>query len=356
MMKIYIQYETKKSAYGGANQFIKALKKYFESLGVYVTKPSEADIILFNSSNYPYETIKKKKKNPAAIFVHRMDGPTKLYNGPDDVRDDIAYRMNNYIADATIFQSEYSKKESIRGGMVRNNFETVISNASDPLVFYNKEYEDITDRKKRIIISSFSTNIKKGFDVYKYIDETLDFGKYEVVFVGNSPIEFKNIKNLGTMNSSDLANELRRSDLYITASQKESCSNSLIEAMSCGLPVIALNDGGNPELVSEGGELFSTKEEVIPIIDKIFSDYGNYISRIKVASFDEIGKTYLKYFEYLVANCRNKKSISAREEKQLMKYLKSCGIENPMQIKSIAGRYKSKLYGYLVDKGFIKAI
>lgn len=353
-MKIYVQYETKMGAYGGANQFIKALKKYFDLHGVGTMNPSEADIILFNSSNYPYETIKKKKKYPETIFVHRMDGPTKLYNCPEDVRDNIAYKMNSYIADATIFQSEYSKKESKKGGIVENAFETVISNAPDDSVFYRKEYDERSNRKKRIIMTSFSSNMKKGFAVYKYIDDNLDFKKYEVVFVGNSPITFKNIKNLGVMDSQKLANELRRSDLYITASQKDPCSNSLIEAMSCGLPVIALNDGGHPELVLEGGELFNTKEEVIPLINKIFENYENYIGKIKITNFDETGKTYLKYFEYLVANCKMPKKVNASDIRHLKEYLKECDAEDPMAIKNLIRLYGSKVYEYLLDKGFIK--
>lgn len=353
-MKIYVQYETKMGAYGGANQFIKALEKYFNLHGVCTTKPSEADIILFNSSNYPYETIKKKKKYPETIFVHRMDGPCKLYNCLEDVRDDIAYKMNSYIADATIFQSEYSKKESKKGGIERNTFETVISNAPDASVFYRKEYDERSNRKKRIIMTSFSSNMKKGFAVYKYIDDNLDFKKYEVIFVGNSPITFKNIKNLGVMDSQKLANELRRSDLYITASQKDPCSNSLIEAMSCGLPVVALNDGGHPELVLEGGELFNTKEEVIPLINKIFENYENYIGKIKITNFDEIGKTYLKYFEYLIANCKTPKKINVKEIKYLKKYFSMCGVVDPMSVKSLLRTCRSKVYEYLLDKGFIK--
>ena len=41
-------------------------------------------------------------------------------------------------------------------------------------------------------------------------------------------------------------------DAFILPSLSESCSNSLIEAMAMGLPVIASNTGGNPELVLDG--------------------------------------------------------------------------------------------------------
>jgi len=41
-------------------------------------------------------------------------------------------------------------------------------------------------------------------------------------------------------------------DAFILPSLSESCSNSLMEAMAAGLPVIASDTGGNPELVLDG--------------------------------------------------------------------------------------------------------
>jgi glycosyltransferase involved in cell wall biosynthesis len=50
----------------------------------------------------------------------------------------------------------------------------------------------------------------------------------------------------------DAAEALTTVDAFILPSLSESCSNSLMEAMAMGLPVIASNTGGNPELVLDG--------------------------------------------------------------------------------------------------------
>lgn len=52
---------------------------------------------------------------------------------------------------------------------------------------------------------------------------------------------------------------LNAMDTYVLPSLSEGISNSLLEAMSAGLPVIATNTGGNPEVVVDGesGLLFS---------------------------------------------------------------------------------------------------
>lgn len=41
-------------------------------------------------------------------------------------------------------------------------------------------------------------------------------------------------------------------DVYVSTSETEGMSNVVLEAMACGLPVIATNVGGNPEIVTHG--------------------------------------------------------------------------------------------------------
>lgn len=50
----------------------------------------------------------------------------------------------------------------------------------------------------------------------------------------------------------DVAELLRDADLYTLASQREGISNTLLEAMASGLPVVATATGGNLELVLQG--------------------------------------------------------------------------------------------------------
>jgi glycosyltransferase involved in cell wall biosynthesis len=75
-----------------------------------------------------------------------------------------------------------------------------------------------------------------------------------------------NIENrvnfLGTVNT--VADSFHRSDVFVNTSLNEGISNSLLEAMACGLPIVATNISGNNELVQDGynGLLVPPKDTV----------------------------------------------------------------------------------------------
>lgn len=50
--------------------------------------------------------------------------------------------------------------------------------------------------------------------------------------------------------------ELINSDIFIHSSKGEGCSNAILEAMAAGLPIVASNTGGTPEIVGSNALLF----------------------------------------------------------------------------------------------------
>lgn len=311
-MKIHIIFTFQEGPYGGGNQFLKALKKSFESNEAYTDDPAQADVFLFNSFQNLHQALKYKKKYPDKIFVHRVDGPISLYrNSSNHSIDRLIFEVNNFIADATIFQSNFSLQANKDLGMNFNQLNKIIFNAPDNSIFYpdSQKNPDFENRKLKLISVSWSSNMMKGFDVYQYLDKNLDFSKYEYVFVGNSPLKFDNIRQLPPQDSATIADLLRESDIYITASKKDPCSNSLIEALSCGLPAVVLNDGGHPELIGHAGEKFDSPAEIVEKIEKIRHDYNRYVDNLPLYSLADIAKQYSDFIEDVFNKVGNKELI-----------------------------------------------
>ena len=296
-MKVNILFEIKENVLGGGNQFLKLLKKKFIEMGIYADL-ADAEIVLFNSHQNMEVVIDAKYRYPDKIFIHRVDGPIRLYNHMKDKRDNIVNSTNRYIADGTIFQSIWSKNKNYELGLPKGLFETIICNCADEDYFNMRNWTSqmAINRKIKLIATSWSNNIKKGFRVYKYLDEHLDWNRYEMIFVGNSPIDFDNIKVISPVCSKELAELLKQNDIYISASQCDPCSNSVIEALSCGLPALCFNDGGHPELVKRGGRLFNHKEEIPGLLEAIVKDYEQFHNQIEVFSSDEVAQKYYDFF------------------------------------------------------------
>ncbi|TAN49989.1 MAG: glycosyltransferase family 1 protein [Rhodospirillales bacterium] len=297
---ISILYSTQDTPFGGANQFLKALDAEFLRQGCRAATVEAADVILFNSHHEPERVLKARRRFPRAIFLHRVDGPMRLYNRPDDRRDAVVARLNDFAADATVFQSGWSRDQNRKLGWVQSGPEAVIGNAPDPSVFHPPAQRRVPGKPVRLIATSWSSHPRKGFDVYDYLDRHLDFERFGMTFIGNSPVTFSRIRQLPPLPSLELAEQLREADIFITGSQSDPCSNSLTEALHCRLPAIARNDGGHPEILGKGGLLFEDPKEIPALLERLLEDYDAYVSGIRVPSIEEIAKRYIDFAQSLI--------------------------------------------------------
>ncbi|MDD2724995.1 MAG: TIGR03088 family PEP-CTERM/XrtA system glycosyltransferase [Methylovulum sp.] len=86
--------------------------------------------------------------------------------------------------------------------------------------------------------------------------------RLKLIIIGDGPLRAKALALLDAAGLSaqawlpgvrdDVAEIDRRLDIFVLPSLAEGISNTILEAMACGLPVIATEVGGNPELVVDG--------------------------------------------------------------------------------------------------------
>lgn len=227
-------------------------------------------------------------------MVHRVDGPVDKYRGDKRGVDREIWDINREVADVTIFQSKYSLEAHRELGFEFRD-PAVIYNAVDDTVFFPVDSTLAPgSRKTRLISSSWSDNSNKGADVYKWLEEKLDWDRYEYTFVGRSPIRFDRICMHPPVDPRRLAALLREHDVFITASVHDPCSNVLLEALACGLPAIYARSGGHPELVGEAGYGFDHREEIPDLLERVVDNHGQVREAIIVPRLTEVATAYLK--------------------------------------------------------------
>lgn len=163
-----------------------------------------------------------------------------------------------------------AKRYSKFSGISERRFD-VIHNGVDCKRFHPVEDKRKLRRKlglnedEQIVITIANlTEVKDHKSLLSAAAEVLSSCKIPVRFLwlGEGPLrsELESFaRNLGIKNSIDMPgssdqvpNYLATADIAVLPSRLEGMSNAILEAMASGLPVVAKNVGGNPELVIEG--------------------------------------------------------------------------------------------------------
>jgi len=280
---------------GGGHQFLRALERELATRGLDLEEnriSGSTPVCLFNSFNFDFGRLRRFARSDCRM-VHRVDGPIGAYRGFDDGTDRRIAEINAELADATVFQSQYSLEKHLELGIELRE-PVIISNTVDPAVFHRSSLRDpVHGRRVRVIATSWSSNPRKGGDVFSWLDQHLDPDRYEMTFVGQTAQRFERIRHVGPVDSHEVAEFLRAHDIYVAASRDDPCSNALLEALACGLPAAYLDSGGHPELVGEGGLPFSSEDELPAALDRLSEDLDSYRARISIPSIASVADRYL---------------------------------------------------------------
>ncbi len=283
---------------GGANQSLSALLRELDRRGVRVERnviSPATRACLFNSFNFDVERLELLARRVQGVrMVHRVGAVTSLYRGYDDGTDAMTAAVNARLAGATIAISR-ATIEMYRSIGIELVAPRVIHNALDPAIFNPRGRVAFSpDRPLRLISSSWSDNPRKGGPTYRWLEDHLDWDRFEFTFVGNTSTPFERIRHVPPVPSAELAALLRQHDIFVTATEHDAYSNALVEALSCGLPAVYLDSGGSGEAVKEAGFGFRDREEIPGLLDRLADEYEARRALISLPSLAEIADQYLQ--------------------------------------------------------------
>ncbi|MBT3721622.1 glycosyltransferase family 4 protein [archaeon] len=168
--------------------------------------------------------------------------------------------------------------------------------------------------KKNKIITVCRLIERKGL---KYLISSLKNLDVELDIIGEGP-ELSNLKKLakdlnvkvnflGYVNHKDLPKHYQNATLFVLPSFYEGMSNSILEAMACGLPIITTGTGGSKELIKRNGIIIKQKSEksirkaITTIINNNLSKKMSKESR-EIAlrlSWSNVAKQYIEIYKQI---------------------------------------------------------
>ena len=209
--------------------------------------------------------------------------------GKDMVNSDIGVITTLHGTDVTILGYDPALRNTVRYGINKSTIVTAVSESLkqdtieliDPnkeiRVIYNfideatyvpkeagslKEELGIREDEKVIIHISNFRDVKNIPDIVKTFNEISKMAEAKLLLVGEGPEKDKIIKLVDELNlrdkviftgkRNDMAELLAISDVMFHLSSKEAFGLVLLEALACGVPSVATNVGGIPEVIEDG--------------------------------------------------------------------------------------------------------
>ena len=253
----------------------KSWKAFFSKARVYTSLARlKADIVHFEwiSAAIDYLPLFQVWKVPVTISCRGSQINIRpLVEGNDEFR----LRLATVFAKSTAIHcvSEAILREAMKYGLDPNKA-WVIHPAVDPDFFHPKKQSPNKHEFKVATVGS--VRWVKGHEyALSAIRQLMDQGvpvRFDII--GDGPerqrvlytihdLELQNhVRLLGRLNPEQVRDRLQQSDVFLLSSLSEGISNAVLEAMSCGLPVVTTDCGGMREAVTDGVEGF-----IVPVRD-----------------------------------------------------------------------------------------
>ncbi len=310
---------------GGPATFMRNLEKYLDRVGYSYSKNSKDASGIFFPVVFNTEILNRiRRRNGVAI--QRLDGiyyPSKHGAGYLELNSRIQDIYSTYTT-YVIFQSEYSKKQCflMLGKKGISDYE-IILNGADKEIFFPRRKKEHDSSKLRIVTTGHFRNKDMIEPVVMALDLLKTSYNFELTIIGpitNSTISHyfsrDYIKHIDIVDINEVAEFLRTCDIFIYSHLNPPCPNSVVEAISCGLPVVGFDSGAMSELLFFAKDLLAAVSDdilqkyedfdYVLLAEKLAYSMGNYSFCAERAfeyshlySFDECGSKYLEIFERL---------------------------------------------------------
>lgn len=217
----------------------------------------------------------------------------------------------DYI-NGVICVSTKNKEESEALGLIKSKKSIVLPNAIDDTQFHLLDKRECRKQlgipQDAFVVAEVGTisnrkGQKRVSDAIKKLNDRNIYSLFLGRCIDNIP-DCNNILKLGFTIHDDVPKYLNAADVYVFPSLEEGCSNSIVEAMSCGLPIISSDLPFNYDILDKSNSILVDPKNV----DQIAQAIRKIKENPELAK--KMSENSLKKASYLNLNNRAKKIVN----------------------------------------------
>ena len=262
------------------------IKKYKKILRKYLNN-NQVDVIQVHSAIWAgvaVSEIAKKYNIPFVITEHRSLFFKKEFPFPESLKNKVKLAFDN----ANVIVSVSNEMKNIIKNYTTSKIE-VIPNMVNTNLFISKKIKEKEHVFTFLTVGGLVR--QKGIDVLikafiKLEKELKNKIQLKIIGEGSEEKELKKIALqtskkihfLGYKTIEELNVEYNKSDVFVSSSREEPFGVVIIEAMSCGLPIVATNCAGPIDIVNKDIGYLAEIEDIEDLYIKMRKMYDNYLN------------------------------------------------------------------------------
>ena len=244
-----------------------------------VIRKTKGDILYshFWSSALPVYEFAQKNHKP--LFVACGEGDDALEEMVESMPKDKLEKLAKAVSGVVSVSSE-NKRKCIKFGLSREENTDVFPNCVNTGFFHKRDANELKDRlglKDTDFVLCFVGGFipRKGPDRVAQAIKNLNDPSIKVMFIGKPfpgyayDFDCPGIIHKGPLDHELIPQYMSCADVFVLPTQKEGCSNAVVEALAMGLPVISSDGPFNDDILDENNSIRINPDDVDALTDAI---------------------------------------------------------------------------------------